>query len=219
MTNGAHDPDDARRKILECALTLAVSAGWTETMLHRAAEEAGVPAGHDTLAFPKGVQDLIHFYSQELDKRMLRELDGANLDAMRVRERISFAVRTRIELLSPNKNVAKRIAAYLALPQNAFLASQLIYGTCDAIWHGIGDRSTDVNFYTKRATLAAVYSSTLLYWLGDDADDAQPSWDFLSRRIDNVMEFETVKARVRTALGKLPSPWSVLGALRYGIRR
>ncbi len=218
-TQEPHDPDDVRRKILDCALTLAASAGWTDSMLQQAAKKAAVPDGHDKLSFPKGVQDLIHFYSQEIDMRLLRALDGTDLDAMRVRERISFAVRTRIELLSPHKDVAKRIAAYLALPQNVILASQLIYGTCDAIWHGIGDRSTDINFYTKRATLAGVYSSTLLYWLGDESDGAQKSWDFLSRRIDNVMEFETIKARVRTTFDKLPSPWSVLGALRYGIKR
>ena len=49
----------------------------------------------------------------------------------------------------------------------------------------------------KRATLGGVYSSTVLYWLGDDSPDAMATWAFLDRRIDDVMQIEKVKARVR----------------------
>ena len=31
---------------------------------------------------------------------------------------------------------------------------------CDDVWHRAGDASTDYNWYTKRLTLAAVYTST-----------------------------------------------------------
>lgn len=219
MTEASLDLDRVRRQILEYALSAAPAQGWTETMLRQAARAAGVPAGHEKLAFPQGAQDLIHFYSQELDSELLRRLDGTDLDGMKVRDRIAFAVRARIELLEPDRAAAKRAAATLALPPNALLAAQLTYGTVDAIWHGIGDRSTDINFYSKRAILAAVYSSTLVFWFGDDSPDAQASWAFLSRRIENVMRFETVKARARKATENMPSPWRVLGALRYGVRR
>jgi ubiquinone biosynthesis protein COQ9 len=56
-----------------------------------------------------------------------------------------------------------------------------------------------VNWYTKRATLSAVYSSTVLYWLGDTSDGHQATWEFLDRRIDNVMQIEKVKAQVRNS--------------------
>ncbi len=219
MTEASLDLDRVRRRILEHALVAAPAQGWTGTMLRRAAKDAAVPAGHDKLAFPQGAQDLIHFYSQELDLELVRRLDGTDLDGMRVRDRIAFAVRARIELLEPDREAAKRAAAILALPPNALLAAQLIYETADAIWHGIGDRSTDINFYSKRAILAGVYSSTLLFWFGDDSPDAQASWAFLSRRIENVMRFETVKAQARKVTQSLPSPWRMLGALRYAVRR
>jgi ubiquinone biosynthesis protein COQ9 len=35
-----------------------------------------------------------------------------------------------------------------------------------------------------------------LFWLGDDSTDNQATWDFLDRRIDNVMQIEKVKAQV-----------------------
>ena len=37
----------------------------------------------------------------------------------------------------------------------------------------------------------------MLYWLGDDSLEHQASWEFLDRRIDNVMQFEKLKAQVQ----------------------
>ena len=58
----------------------------------------------------------------------------------------------------------------------------------DAIWHGIGDRSTDYNFYSKRLLLAGVLSSTLVFWLDDQSEGHEATWAFLERRIDEVMK-------------------------------
>ena len=63
------------------------------------------------------------------------------------------------------------------------------------MWYAAGDTSTDFNFYTKRATLAGVYSSTLLYWLNDRSPGSEATWGFLDRRIDDVMKIEKLKAR------------------------
>jgi hypothetical protein len=38
-----------------------------------------------------------------------------------------------------------------------------------------GDNATDFNFYTKRALLAGVYSTTVLYWLNDKSAGAADS--------------------------------------------
>ena len=41
-----------------------------------------------------------------------------------------------------------------------------------------------------------MYSSSLLYWLGDETPDHQATWEFLDRRIEGVMQFEKFKAQV-----------------------
>ena len=66
------------------------------------------------------------------------------------------------------------------------------------MWYAAGDTSTDFNFYTKRATLAGVYSSTLLYWLNDRSPGSEATWGFLDRRIDDVMRIEKLKSRGRS---------------------
>jgi ubiquinone biosynthesis protein COQ9 len=46
-------------------------------------------------------------------------------------------------------------------------------------------------------TLSAVYSSVVLFWLGDDSHQMQATDAFIDRRIDNVMQFEKLKAQAR----------------------
>ena len=85
--------------------------------------------------------------------------------------------------------------------------ARAIGSTADHIWRALGDTSEDYNWYTKRATLSGVYSSTVLFWLGDDSLDHHATWEFLDRRIDDIMQIEKIKAQVRKSpiLSKLMS--------------
>jgi ubiquinone biosynthesis protein COQ9 len=76
-------------------------------------------------------------------------------------------------------------------------ALRSLYETVDAIWYAIGDTSSDFNFYTKRLTLAGVFSATLIFWLDDKSPGHEQTWLFLQRRIEDVMTFEKLKAKVR----------------------
>ncbi len=63
----------------------------------------------------------------------------------------------------------------------------------------------------------AVWSSCLLYWLGDRTPGAAATREFIHRRIDNVMAFEEFKARVRRnplAAKLLDAPSRVLDRIR-----
>jgi ubiquinone biosynthesis protein COQ9 len=134
----------------------------------------------------------------------------AKLPQLKVRERIALAVKLRLAVLRPHKEAARRAAALLTLPPHASLGMKLLYRTVDAIWRGIGDTSTDFNFYSKRAILAGVYSATLLRWFSDTSTDEEITDAFLQRRIDDVMRFEKFKAQVRERAGGLPSLSEIL---------
>lgn len=108
---------------------------------------------------------------------------------------MAAAVRFRLEAVS-DREAVRRAAALLALPPYAMDGARAMWTTADRIWNTLGDASRDVNWYTKRATLTGVYSSTVLFWLGDDSDGYADTWAFLDRRIDDVMQFEKVKAKV-----------------------
>src|SRR6185369_12054775 len=139
--------------------------------------------------------------SERADERTVEGLENAGVAALKIRERIKLAVRFRIENTVGGKESVRRGLALLALPLNSPLGLKLLYRTVDAIWYAAGDTSTDFNFYTKRATLAGVFSSTLLYWLNDRSEGNEATWSFLDRRIDNVMRFEKWKADVTSWRG------------------
>ncbi len=83
------------------------------------------------------------------------------------------------------------------------------------MWRIAGDTSTDFNHYTKRMTLGAVYGSTLLVWLDDASEGLDETAAFLDRRIENVMNFEKLKADWRGSSERRLSVSRFLGRLRY----
>jgi len=90
----------------------------------------------------------------------------------------------------------RRGTTLFALPQHAVDGAKAIWGTADVIWTALGDTQRDFSWYTKRATLSGVYASTVLFWLGDDSQGHQATWEFLDRRIEDVMQFEKLKAAI-----------------------
>jgi ubiquinone biosynthesis protein COQ9 len=137
---------------------------------------------------------------------MVEAMEREDLASLKVRERVALGVRRRLELYAADREAIRRALAVLALPQNGPLALRLLYRTVDAIWYAAGDNATDFNFYTKRALLAAVYSSTLLAWLDDRSPGLEETWAFLDRRIADAMRLPQTAQRFVEPLRWLPNP-------------
>jgi ubiquinone biosynthesis protein COQ9 len=200
-----------RAAILDAALAHVPFDGWSDATLRAAMADSGVAPGLASAVFPRGALDLALAYHQRGDAAMVAALQATDLGQMRFRDRIAHAVMTRLDLVE-DKELVRRGTIFFALPQHAAEGVKAIWGTADAIWTALGDTSDDLNWYTKRSTLSAVYSATVLYWLGDSSEGQRDTRDFLDRRIGNVMEFEKFKA---SPLGKtLLSPLKLLSGLR-----
>ncbi|WP_439817643.1 COQ9 family protein [Zavarzinia sp. CC-PAN008] len=209
-------PDDSlKQRLLEAALPAVPFDGWTQRLLRDAAMAVGVSEAEAQDAFPGGPIALLAFFSHDLDHRMLRALEARDLGRMRIRERIATAVRTRLELAAPHREAMRRGLALLSLPTNAPLGARLVWRSVDAIWHAAGDTATDYNFYTKRGLLAGLLSGVTLYWLNDQSENTERTWEMLERRIDDIMRIEAAKRRVIDLADRLPSPLALLARLRY----
>ncbi len=204
-----------RAKLLDAAIENAAFDGFTPRALEDAAKALKIAPERAALAFPGGPKYLLRAWSEKLDDETRAELEVADLKDLKIRARIAKGVRLRIEKMMERKSAARRAAAYLALPLNAPLGGELSFRTADAIWRGIGDTSSDFNYYTKRILLQGVMTTTLLYWFADESEDAADTWTFLDRRIENVMSIEKAKAGLAGFASKLPNPFKVLGAMRY----
>lgn len=176
-----------RRKLLDASLAHVAFDGWSEAAIAEGARDLGLSPAEALNAFPGGPRELLRAFHEDIDRQMLARLEAADLESLRVRDRVALAVRTRLELLEPQAEAVRRGLAYLALPHNAPLASRLVWRTADAIWYAAGDTATDYNYYTKRSLLCGVYSATLLYWLNDRSEGHAATWAFLDRRLDTVI--------------------------------
>lgn len=184
-------------KVLDAVLAQAPFDGWSRAAIDSAVRAGAITRDEARLAFPGGVIDMIAWHSLRADRQLVEEMERRGVASMKVRERVTLGVRIRLEQNAQHREAIRRALAMLAMPFNGLLASKLLYRTVDAIWYAAGDTATDFNFYTKRALLAGVYSSTVLFWLNDRSENFTATWEFLDRRIEDVMRIEKLKSRVR----------------------
>lgn len=192
------DKQKAASDILAKALPLVPFDGWNQQTLGNAAVEAGYKKTDAIRVFPGGAMDAIDAFLTQSDDEMIRQLAAYHLETMKIRERISEAIRIKLTGFAPHREAVRRAVAMHSMPFYCHRALRSLYRTVDAIWYAIGDTSSDFNFYTKRLTLAGVYSTTLLYWLDDRSPAFENTWAFLDRRIADIMTIEKTKQRFRS---------------------
>jgi ubiquinone biosynthesis protein COQ9 len=204
--------DLAEKRLLEAAIPLAPTLGWNPGLLAKAAEAAGLSPGECDLVAPNGARDLAALYSRRHDAAAMGTLAALGPAALKMRERIRVAVEAWLDAADADNAASKRWAAFLALPANAPLGLRLAWASADALWRWAGDTATDENHYSKRAILGAILITALGIRLGSGREAAS---SYLGHRIENVMQFEAFKAKIKTG-GLAESLAAGLGRLRYG---
>lgn len=162
--------------------------GWTDDLLDAACRKARVTAAQKQKLFPDGVVDLVCHFSTWATEEMRQKMKKMPLQKMRTHERVTAGVRARLDVLAPHKEAGRQAFSFLMKPTQGARLPKLIWHAADVIWDMAGDTSTDYNRYTKRLLLSGVLSSTTLYWFNDDSAGNTKTWDFLDRRIQNVLK-------------------------------
>ena len=193
----------------------AIFDGWNETALEAAIEMAGADRDVARLAFPGGPMDMIEAWIASIDQAMVEALPQETLAEMKIRERIRALVAFRLQAVDGLDEALRRALTVMAMPQNAPRALQLGWNSADLMWRLAGDTATDYNHYTKRTILAGIYSATLAVFVNDESPDKADTYAFLDRRIDGVMKFEKLKAKVLNPDRESFSLTRFLGRLRY----
>jgi ubiquinone biosynthesis protein COQ9 len=184
MTSLTIDHDTAT--IIDALIPQVPFDGWTLTALRNALASLGQNPDDAPLIFPNGIPEMLESYTALADQRMVEAAQTPAVAAMRVPDRIQHIIELRLTQLEGQQDAVRRALALLTLPPNAPLAARTLARTVDAIWHAAGDTSADFAWYTKRATLAAIYPPILLYWL-NDTSASTPA--FITRRLQHVALF------------------------------
>lgn len=200
MSHEAPSLDALRARLLPAILDEVPFEGWTPKGLAHATRACGLTDVDLLRAFPGGAVDVIAYWNACLDVEAAAAVTAAG--EMKIREKITLGVRTRLTLAAPHKEAVRRGLGLLALPGHIGLGARLLANSLNALWYAAGDRATDFNYYTKRGLLAGVYGSTLLYWLDDSSDDHAATWVFLDKRIADAMRLPGLLTPMRQGLAR-----------------
>jgi ubiquinone biosynthesis protein COQ9 len=170
-----------RDAALEAMLPLVPTYGWTFAGLRIGLARSGIDPREAELLFPGGVVDMIEAFLDRADRAL--EAAAGEVAGLRTGPRVRALLVKRFAHARPDKEAVRRAFAILSLPRNLRVAARCTARTVDTIWYLAGDKSADFSWYTKRATLAAIYSATLLFWLRDVSEDDAPTLAFLDRRL------------------------------------
>ena len=215
MTTAAQEwAEKTEQALLDQALKLAPVHGWTQKTATLAGKALDLSQGETELLIPHGPADLAALLSRRHDARALALLADVDPASLKIRERIRRACQARLDAAATDEPALRRWMGFLALPQNLPLAGRLTWESADSLWRWAGDVATDENHYSKRVILAGILSGAMAIRM---SSGRKAAFDFVDRRIEDVMRYETWKATG----GFKPGDWlsdvaQALGRRRYG---
>ncbi len=196
------EEEDLHAAVLDKALDHVTALGWTADALRAAAADLGLsPAVAG--AFPRGPVELVERFAARCDAELEARLAamGPELAAMRTTARVAAVARARLEMLAPVADTWAQALALQAAPAE-LAATAARYGrSADIIWRAAGDRSTDMNWYSKRGLLIGAYVATELHMLTDCSPGFADSWTFLDRRLADAMALGRAAGQAASAVG------------------
>lgn len=198
------------------------ASAWSDEALAAAARKLGFDDGELRRLAPDGARDLIALWFAKADQAAADHLRAPEMAALKIREKVRSGVIAWLSALVVAEDATGE-GARTAVARSAFTClmargrvdqlGKIHWRAADAIWTGLGDRSLDGNYYSKRAILAGVLAATIPVWIA--AEDDAAAFAFLDRRIAGIMRFEKFKADTRILTAKWPNPAELLSRLRY----
>jgi ubiquinone biosynthesis protein COQ9 len=202
------DSDTIQHRLLSALLAHVPFDGWSSHALEQARIDSGLREIDVLRAFPNGAADAVEAFMSHLDEAMLAALAALPLDSMKLSQKVEAAILLRLTAAEPHREAVRKAVAYYALPHHADKSLRRLYRTTDAIWRAVGDHPTDFSFYTKRLSLAGIYSTTLLFWLDDYSESHSETRAFLQRRMADLFRFHQFKQRLRKPFDSLKSAFA-----------
>jgi ubiquinone biosynthesis protein COQ9 len=184
-----------RDAAVRAMLPVAAAEGWTWSTVRAGLAAAGEDPALAESHFPTGPVGAIEAWIDLANREMDAAAAAEGIEALRVPKRIRRVVELRLRAVAPHKEALRRGLAVLALPWNAAAGLAASAHTVSAMWHAAGDTSADFSWYTRRATLAAIYWATLAYWMQDDDPGLEGTLAFLDRRLADLGRLQRRKRR------------------------
>ena len=201
MKTKTSDCNQIRIDLIRAMLTHVPFDGWTWEAMEQGAIDIGFEKKETSSyrmkifkdLFKNGSIDFIEIFSEIIDLEVKEKYDLLEFKPERVSEKIKKIIMIRLNLCQKYKEAVRTSISLTAMPINAKISLKILYKTCNSMWRIAGDKSTDFSFYTRRISLAAVYTPTLLFWLNDNSNDNVETEFFLDRRLKGINKISRLK--------------------------
>ena len=201
MNTNTFDNNQIRIDLIKAMLTHVPFDGWTWEAMEQGAIDIGYQKKKTSSErikifkdlFKNGSIDFIDIFSEMIDLEVKENYNSIEPKPERVPEKIKKIIMIRLNLCQKYKEAVRSSISLSAIPVNTKISLNILYRTCNSIWRIAGDKSTDFSFYTRRISLAAVYTSTLLFWLNDKSNNNVETEFFLDRRLYDVSKISSLK--------------------------
>ncbi|KAM9375751.1 ubiquinone biosynthesis protein COQ9, mitochondrial isoform 2-T2 [Pholidichthys leucotaenia] len=196
--------EQLQARILNAALEFVPLHGWSMEAIAAGAESLGLSSA-STGMFSNGAGDLVlHFITQcnsqltEILAEQHNQVQLGQAEKKKTSDFIRDAIETRLQMYIPYIETWPQAMSILLLPHNIPDSLKHLSTMVDDIWYYAGDRSTDMNWYTKRAALTGIYNTTELVMVQDSSPDFQDTWNFLDNRIQDIVNMATTAKQVQS---------------------
>ena len=201
MKTKIFDNNQTRFDLIRAMLTHVPFDGWTWEAMEQGAKDIGfdkkkTPSIRIKIfksLFKNGSIDFIDIFSEMIDLEVKEKYELIESKPTRIPEKIKKIIMIRLNLCEKYKEAVRSSISLTAIPKNSKISFNILYRTCNSMWRMAGDKSTDFSFYTRRMSLAAVYISTLLFWLNDKSSNNVETEFFLDRRLNDIRKISIVK--------------------------
>jgi len=197
------EEEKIKAELLDTTLEEVLIQGWNKSAVAAAAARLGYP--RVTAGLVSSMEEVVlhHIWksNRQLDDWMVEEVDKLTAGGTRlpVAKFIRSCVVRRLSYNIPllKAGLWAQGMAMVAQPAWAGSGLELAQEVCDDIWYRAGDKSADMNWYSKRITLGMVMTATEVFMVQDNSVDYRDTWDFLDRRLDDLT--------LMPSLSKVPS--------------
>ena len=204
MNTNTLDNNQIKTDLVKAMLTHVPFDGWTWEAMEQGALDLGFEKKKTSSLrikifkelFKNGSIDFIDIFSRIIDSEVIVNYNLVESKPERVPEKIKKIILIRLNLCQEYKEAVRSSISLTALPINTKISLNILYRTCNSIWRIAGDKSTDFSFYTRRISLAAVYTSTLFFWLNDKSNNNIETEYFLDRRLKDISKISSLKRSI-----------------------
>lgn len=174
--------DKNRDEYIDAAIPFIEKDGWSENSLELASKKHFKEELYYKTLFDS-LSDVVDYYENLQDEKLIQKFGNKKKDES-IRLFIGKLVLSRIKEISLEMHRAMK--EYYLQFKHIDEAPKSVWKTADRIWRAAGDKSVDMNYYSKRFLLSSIYTMSIRHYTKspDSIDEyVHESLDKLVRRM------------------------------------